>query len=95
MFVGARTHSTIAAFSSGVPVVPMAYSRKFNGLFSDTLDYQYIVDMKIKSLDESLAKIIEAFNQRVSLCQKINQKNNTIVKCRKDILDDILSKFLQ
>lgn len=94
-FMGARMHSTIAAFSSGVPVVPMAYSRKFNGLFSDTLDYQYIVDMKIKSLDESLAKIIEAFNQRVSLCQKINQKNNTIVKCRKDILDDILSKFLQ
>ncbi len=26
-FMGARMHSTIAAFSSGVPVVPMAYSR--------------------------------------------------------------------
>lgn len=94
-FMGARMHSTIAAFSSGVPVVPMAYSRKFNGLFCDTLDYQYVVDMKLQSLDESLVKIREAFNQRDSLCQRINQKNNTIIKYRKDILYDILSKFIQ
>src|SRR5690606_38493929 len=32
-FMGARMHSCIAAFSAGVPVVPMAYSRKFAGLF--------------------------------------------------------------
>ena len=94
-FMGARMHSTIAAFSSGVPVVPMSYSRKFNGLFCDTLDYQYIADMKINSLDESLVKIIEAFNQRNSLYQKINQKNNTIIKYRKECLYDVLSKFLQ
>lgn len=94
-FMGARMHSTIAAFSSGVPVVPMAYSRKFNGLFCDTLDYHYVVDMKLQSLDESLVKIREAFNQRNSLYQKINQKNNIIIKYRKDVLNDILSQFLQ
>lgn len=32
-FMGARMHACIAAFSAGVPVVPMAYSRKFEGLF--------------------------------------------------------------
>ena len=32
-FLGARMHACIAAFSTGVPVVPMAYSRKFAGLF--------------------------------------------------------------
>lgn len=31
-FMGARMHACIAAFSAGVPVVPMAYSRKFAGL---------------------------------------------------------------
>lgn len=44
-FTGARMHSTIAAFSSGVPVVPIGYSRKLNGLY-DTLGYQYYIDGK-------------------------------------------------
>ena len=56
-FMGARMHATIAAFSSGVPVVPMAYSRKFNGLFQDTLQYDYMVDLKKDSQDEILSKI--------------------------------------
>lgn len=42
-FTGARMHACIAAFSSGVPVVPIAYSRKFNGLFQ-SLDYSRFVD---------------------------------------------------
>lgn len=32
IFVGARTHSTIAALSSGVPCLSLAYSRKSHGL---------------------------------------------------------------
>lgn len=50
-FMGARMHSTIAAFSSGVPVVPMAYSRKFNGLFGDTLNYPCVADMKMEIIN--------------------------------------------
>lgn len=42
-FVGARMHACIAAFSSGVPCVPMAYSRKFTGLFN-TLGYTRVAD---------------------------------------------------
>ena len=38
-------HACIAAFSAGVPVVPMAYSRKFNGLFG-TLGYKRVADCK-------------------------------------------------
>jgi polysaccharide pyruvyl transferase WcaK-like protein len=45
-FTGARMHATIAAFSSGVPVVPVAYSRKVNGLFGETLKYPYFIDAK-------------------------------------------------
>jgi polysaccharide pyruvyl transferase WcaK-like protein len=47
-FTGARMHACIAAFSAGVPVVPMAYSRKFNGLFG-TLGYGYVADCKALS----------------------------------------------
>lgn len=45
LFTGARMHSTIAAFSSGVPVVPIGYSKKLNGLY-DTLDYPYYIDAR-------------------------------------------------
>lgn len=93
-FMGARMHSTIAAFSSGVPVIPMAYSRKFNGLFVDTLQYPHIVDMKSDLLNDSLAIIKKEFNNRDSLLKEINQKNSTIVKKCKDILYDNISKFI-
>jgi len=42
VFVGARTHSTIAALSTGVPTLSLAYSVKARGLNKDmfgTLDY--------------------------------------------------------
>jgi|GEM_PF-689648 len=44
LFLGARMHSTIAALSSNTAVLPLAYSRKFNGLY-ESLDYPFMVDM--------------------------------------------------
>jgi colanic acid/amylovoran biosynthesis protein len=65
-FVGARMHACIAAFSSGVPVVPLAYSRKFNGLF-ESLGYRHYGDCKAASADEVLALIQRSFEQRDAL----------------------------
>ena len=39
-FVGARTHSTIAAISSGVATLSLAYSRKARGLNQDLFGSQ-------------------------------------------------------
>ena len=41
MLIAARMHACIAAYSSGVPVVPVAYSRKFMGLFDELLGYEH------------------------------------------------------
>lgn len=41
LLIAARMHACIAAFSSGVPVIPVAYSRKFTGLFDDLLGYRH------------------------------------------------------
>ena len=65
-FMGARMHACIAAFSSGVPVVPMAYSRKFAGLFG-TLGYDYTVDCTSETREAILAKVIAAFEDRATL----------------------------
>jgi polysaccharide pyruvyl transferase WcaK-like protein len=56
--MGARMHACIAAFSSGVPVLPIAYSRKFSGLFG-SLGYRYLVDCREDTDDEATAKVLE------------------------------------
>ena len=78
-FMGARMHATIGAFSSGVPVVPMAYSRKFNGLFVDTLQYDTMVDMKTDVDDTILSKVKMAFHNKEMLKQTIEQRMNGVV----------------
>lgn len=65
-FMGARMHACIAAFSSGVPVVPMAYSRKFAGLFG-TLGYDRTVDCTAETGAAIRAKIAAAWDDRAAL----------------------------
>lgn len=70
VFTGARMHACIAAFSSGVPVVPVAYSRKFNGLFQ-SLNYSRFVDGRASSNDAALAMIDTAIDERVQAAAEI------------------------
>lgn len=67
-FMGARMHACIAAFSAGVPVVPMAYSRKFAGLFG-SLGYDQTVDCTTMEADTILARILDAFHRRDTLAR--------------------------
>ena len=94
-FMGARMHATIGAFSSGVPVVPMAYSRKFSGLFEDTLQYPYMVDLKTETKDEILNKIKLSFDNRAELKSIIESRMNTTVKEREELLYSELRKFFK
>lgn len=57
-FIGARMHSTIAAFSSKVPTVPFSYSRKFEGLYA-SLEYDYVIHGNTDSLAECLDRTIK------------------------------------
>lgn len=70
-FMGARMHACIGAFSSGVPVVPMAYSRKFAGLFG-TLGYDHTVDCTSQTADAILARIFEDYENRAVLSAEAN-----------------------
>lgn len=93
-FSGARMHATIAAFSSGVPVVPVSYSRKFSGLFG-SLGYDCLVDGKINTNEEALTIIQTAFENRHILSETIVRGNllaqNRINEYR-NYLIDALSK---
>ena len=93
-FMGARMHATIGAFSAGVPVVPMAYSRKFNGLFLDTLSYQHMVDMKTMGNTEILEIMKEAYDNRNMLKKEIGYQMATTVKDKKELIVNKLEEFL-
>ncbi|MBT9489736.1 MAG: polysaccharide pyruvyl transferase family protein [Rubrivivax sp.] len=73
-FAGARMHACIGAFSSGVPVVPMAYSRKFNGLFQ-SLGYKALADMKRLDTDAALAAVMDGLERRTDLAAEVAQGN--------------------
>ena len=63
-------HACIAAFSSGVAVVPMAYSRKFAGVFG-SLGYPHVADCQNSTAERIMESVIEAFAQRDSLRQSV------------------------
>lgn len=70
-FMGARMHACIAAFSSGVPVIPMAYSRKFAGLFG-SLGYGRTVDCTTETEDTVRKAILSGFDERKVLQAEIS-----------------------
>lgn len=62
-FMGARMHACIAAFSSGVAVAPMAYSRKFVGLFG-SIGYNHTIDCTSGKAEEVHERIVALYNDR-------------------------------
>lgn len=68
-FAGSRMHACIAALSSGVAVVPLAYSRKFIGLFG-ALGYDFVADCRTHRNDAILEMIMLGFENRVELSAK-------------------------
>lgn len=94
-FAGARMHACIAAFSSGVPVVPMAYSRKFNGLFG-SLEYEYIADLKVLDDTQAIAAVVNGFKERRDLAIAVKRGNKIAelrIKKYEDYLGAIFSKI--
>lgn len=73
-FAGARMHACIAAFSSGVAVTPVAYSRKFSGLFA-TLGYQHVADCKAIDTDAAVAMVCDGYLRRAELAAQIVEGN--------------------
>lgn len=95
-FMGARMHATIAAFSAGVPVVPMAYSRKFNGLFIETLAYDHIADLKADDENIVLDKIDACFIHRDRLKQEIESRlTTTVAKLKEELRTDLTTQLCQ
>ncbi|QGP78206.1 polysaccharide pyruvyl transferase family protein [Sphingobium sp. CAP-1] len=64
--VAGRMHACIGAFSAGTPVVPVAYSRKFSGLFG-LLDYDHVLPMTTPDADAAVNFVLRHLDQRREL----------------------------
>lgn len=96
VFIGARMHATIGAFSSGVATIPTAYSRKFNGLY-ESVAYPYIIDLLNFSTEENLEKTkkyVENYEDLRVIAQEsmenINQlENETVLLIKEQVLKQL------
>ena len=59
VLIGSRMHATIAALSSGTAVVPVAYSRKFAGLFGG-VGYDHVVDLATCATEGAVETVLAA-----------------------------------
>ncbi|MBK9127279.1 MAG: polysaccharide pyruvyl transferase family protein [Phycisphaerales bacterium] len=66
-FVGSRMHACIAAASQGVPVVPLAYSDKFRGVFETLGAGELVVDLRRADRDETARSCVRTFQRRASI----------------------------
>jgi colanic acid/amylovoran biosynthesis protein len=63
-------HACIGAFSAGVPVMPVAYSRKFDGVFG-LLGYAHGVPVTGLDADSAIARVLDALDRRDALAADI------------------------
>lgn len=91
--ISGRMHACIAAYSSGVPVVPVAYSRKFSGLFEGVLGYPHAVPVKGLSTSAALQYLMDKIASKEELKAEI-QSSLGSVEARLDAYRDELRHFL-
>lgn len=78
LFIGGRMHACIAGMSTGVTTLPIAYSRKFSGIWKRYNLEDFIIDPKQNTLDEALKILHKTIENRKKIKHKIIETNHTI-----------------
>ena len=87
-------HGGIAPGSSVGPVYPLAYGRKCDGLFVETLGYPEMGDLTVMDSDEITAGLLAAFGKRSDLKKRIEQIDRQIVGPEKERIIGKLSEYI-
>lgn len=80
-FVGARTHSTIAAYSTSVPTLVVGYSVKARGIALDLFgtEKDYVIPVqRLKTKTDLYDAFVKLYDQTDSISNTLRQKNETI-----------------
>ena len=75
-FIGARTHSMIAAYSTSVPALALSYSIKSRGIAKDIYgDEEFVLQYKKIINDDEILSAFKRLNNRENELKEIYQKN--------------------
>lgn len=92
LLVSSRLHACIAAYTVGTPVVPIAYSEKFSGLF-DTLKYPWYAPSSGWEADRAVNLVFRAIDDLTALRHAMAD-GRAIVDMRLDTYRAALQQFL-
>lgn len=94
-FIGSRMHATIGALSTGVPTVPLAYSRKFSGVFG-SINYPYTIDIYGEQSDDDVIKeLFDYYDHQYESIVIQGKESIAIAKKRLDTYSEFLKGLLK
>lgn len=96
LFIGSRMHATIAAMTSGVPCIPLAYSRKFKGVF-ETVEYPYVIDLQEENTESAFEKtkyLIENYDELKKCEEHAYERAQEEIKKTYEIYKKVILKAL-
>ena len=92
-FIGARTHATIAAYSSGIPTLVIGYSVKSKGIAIDLFGTYDDYVIPYNELTES-NELLAAFKNIVKKEDEIKERLNNILPDYRSSLADNVKKYI-
>ncbi len=89
ILIGSRMHCCIAAYSSGIPVFPLAYSRKFKGVFEDGINYPYYSDLTIDGINKTMDNIKYFINSYDIIKNEMPDRQNLLDIKKQDLINHL------
>lgn len=90
--IAARTHITIAAWSTIVPTIAIGYSTKAYGIAKDLGQEEYVVDINSITYNQLSEKFKQLQYERNEVCTALSEKVN---ECKKLLDEKRLEHFLK
>lgn len=98
LFIGSRMHATIAALTSNTPVIPVAYSRKFAGVFVN-VQYPYMIDLQIDDTKQAVKNVIARMEHYQDIKEATEKsyriamdQNDACLKAYEKIIGELLKR---
>lgn len=92
IFIGARMHATIGAMSSGVPVIPFSYSKKFEGLFGN-IQYPYVISGRDTDTNTAISMTLD-FMGNVEKLESDRAKSMSLINRKLSVIRNEIKRLL-
>jgi polysaccharide pyruvyl transferase WcaK-like protein len=90
-FIGSRMHACIGAISMGVPTVPVAYSRKFSGVWDTFGMKDCVADARTMDINEIINKIDLCYSNRAEIKNQLNSRLKNVKEGLDFVFESIMS----